>query len=222
MGDLVNSERHPDPQLLHQRFNAAIIRQNDALAEDIVSPLTVTLGDEFQGLLSSTIPAAQAARRIRLELMNEEIDCRFVVGAVNLKTPLNRDRAWNMMGPGFAGARERLDEKRSPNRYRFHFPTDNVLETLLEASGRSLTSIERGWSIAQRTDITKLLEGDSVADIARMRNVTVHNVYKIRSAGDFELYTVLWEAIYKALMQIDQRLELPGAEKWSTRSFTQL
>lgn len=220
MGDLVGSERHANPKNLHAQFNAAVDRQNEALNADMVSPLTITLGDEFQGLLSSLVAAAQAARGIRFELMRKNVDCRFVIGSIDLKTQVNQERAWNMMGPGFARARERLEEKRSPSRYRFSIQHEALLETMLEASGASLTAIERGWSEAQRDDIIKLLEGASVAEVARARNVSVHNIYKVRSAGDFDLYMIQWDAIHKALTELDRRYELPGADKWCKHSFT--
>ncbi|MBF7012859.1 SatD family protein [Novosphingobium resinovorum] len=220
MGELVGSERHADPRDLHARFNAAIDRQNKALAADMASPLTITLGDEFQGLFTSLVAAAQAAREIRFELLGKDIDCRFVIGSIDLRTPVNSRRAWNMMGPGFADARERLGEKRSASRYRFSFPQYGLLETLLEASGASLTAIERGWSQAQRGDIVKLLAGASVAEVANARNVSVHNVYKVQSAGDFELYVIQWAAIHKALAELDHRYRLPGADKWGAHSFT--
>lgn len=219
MGDLVGSERHANPNNLHAQFNAAINRQNQALGADMVSPLTITLGDEFQGLLSSLVAAAQVAREIRFELMRENIDCRFVIGSIDLKTQINHERAWNMMGPGFASARERLGEKRSPSRYRFSIQQDELLETMLEASGASLTAIERSWSEAQRDSIIKLLGGESVAQIARARNVSVHNVYKVRRAGDFELYVIQWDAIHKVLTELDHRYEMPGAKKWGMHSF---
>lgn len=220
MGDVVASERHPQPDTLHARFNAAVDKQNTALRTDMASPLTITLGDEFQGLLSSLVAAAQAARAIRFDLMQDAIDCRFVIGRVDLKTQVNPERAWNMMGPGFASARKKLNEKRGSSRYRFSLHPDALLETMLEASGASVTNIEREWSDLQRSDILRLLSGASVADIARVRNVSVHNVYKVRSAGDYELYTIQWHAIHEALSELDRRYALPGAETWSTHSFT--
>lgn len=220
MGDLVGSERHVDPIALHSKFNGAINRQNNALGMDVLSPLTITLGDEFQGLLSSFVAAALAAREIRFELMRDNIDCRFVIGSIDLKTQLNHERAWNMMGPGFANARARLGEKRALSRYRFSIQEDSLIETMLEASGASITAIERGWSDAQRDDIIKLLEGASVAEVAKLRHVSIHNVYKVRNAGDFELYVMQWAAIHKALTELDHRYKLPGANKWGTQSFT--
>lgn len=218
MGDLVRSERHASPEDLHARFNAAIDRQNRDCEDDLVSPLTITLGDEFQGLLTSLVAAAHVAREIRLELLGEAIDCRFAFGVVDLKTPLNTERAWNMMGPGLAGTRERLNEKRSASFYRFAIPEDGVLETMLEASGASLTAIERSWTDVQRSDIAALLKGARPAEIAKRRNVSVHNVYKVRGSGDFDLYVIHWNAVQAALAALDKRHQMQGAEKWSTRS----
>ncbi len=217
MGDIVGSERHRDARALHRRFNAAIDRANRTFADAIVSPLTVTLGDEFQGLLTSLVAAVEVARDIRFELLGEDIDCRFVVGKVEPETDINPERAWNMMGPGFADARARLGEKRSPNRYRFSIADDALLETMLEASGASLSAIERNWSAAQREDIARLLNGVTVAEIAEARGVGVQSIYKVRSAGDYALYTTQWNAVHRALAELDRRYDLPGAEPWRTR-----
>lgn len=212
MGDLVDSEGYADHAKLHGAFNAAIERQNARLVYDLMSPLTITLGDEFQGLLSSLVAAAWTAQQIRFDLMRQDIDCRFVIGLVDLKTPLNPERAWNMMGPGFAAARERLGEKRSSSRYRFSIPQDALLETLLEAIGGSVSAIERGWSVAQRDVIIALSEGASVAEVAQVRDVGIPNVYKVRSAGDYDRYLTEWDAVHTALAELDLRYGLVGAD----------
>lgn len=213
MGDLVDSEGHADPGQLHIAFNAAIERQNARLVDNVMSPLTITLGDEFQGLLTSLVAAAQAAQDVRFDLMRQDIDCRFVVGVVDLKTPINSQRAWNMMGPGFAAARERLGEKRSPSRYRFSIPQDALLETLLEAIGASLSAIERGWSAAQRDVVIALSDGASVADVAQARDVGIPNVYKVRSAGEYDRYRTEWGAVRTALAELDLRYGLGRADR---------
>lgn len=68
-------------------------------------------------------------RNLRLQLMNEGIDCRFVIGRVDLETPLNPGKAWNMMGPGLSRARDKLNEKRAGSLYRFSIGQDPLLET---------------------------------------------------------------------------------------------
>lgn len=203
MGDLVRSEASPSPDALHRAFNAAVATANDHAGNALVSPLTITLGDEFQGLLSSLTEAARLVRHLRFALLAEGIDCRFVIGQARIETPVNREKAWNMMGPGLARARETLDEKTPGLTYRFTLMDAPLTERLLEAVGAGLAVIERDWTDRQREDIEALLAGQSVEEIAGERGVTVHSVYKVRAAGDYDAYTMQWAAVEAALGAID-------------------
>ncbi|MFD2783785.1 SatD family protein [Novosphingobium pokkalii] len=49
MGDIVNSSDAPSANGLHRTFNMAVEEANRRHAKDILSRLTITLGDEFQG-----------------------------------------------------------------------------------------------------------------------------------------------------------------------------
>src|SRR5690349_14705463 len=102
MGDIVGSQRASSVKTVHRAFNKAIDRANAAHADRIASPLTITLGDEFQGLLTACAHAWDVAVALRLELLVVGIPCRFVVGIARLETPLNTKEAWNMMGSGLA------------------------------------------------------------------------------------------------------------------------
>lgn len=203
MGDIVGSESATSVERLHDIFNDTIDRSNRARHDVLASPLTITLGDEFQGLTSTLRDAAALARDIRLELLVERFDCRFAIGVAKLETPLNADRAWNMMAPGLARTREKLNEKRTNTLYRFSFPEHPAVETLLEALGAGLTSIERRWTMQQLHDISESLRGRTPAEIARRRNVSAHSVYKVRSTGEFELYHLQWHAMIEALGVLD-------------------
>lgn len=203
MGDLVSSERAHPPEYLYDRFNAAINQQNTAFKASLASPLTITLGDEFQGLTISLATALLVARALRFQLLSDGIECRFAIGLVEPKTPVNTDRAWNMMGPGLARTRKKLNEKRAQSLYRFAVTDDALLETALEALGAGVTMIERRWTDQQRQDITALLAGASAADIANQRNVSVHSIYKVRASGDFDTYTMQSHAIQDILAHID-------------------
>ena len=142
-------------------------------------------------------------RHLRFALLAEGIDCRFVIGQARIETPVNREKAWNMMGPGLARARETLDEKTPGLTYRFTLMDAPLTERLLEAVGAGLAVIERDWTDRQREDIEALLAGQSVEKIAGERGVTVHSVYKVRAAGDYDAYTMQWAAVEAALDAID-------------------
>lgn len=203
MGDLVGSEIVHSTEQLHISFNAAIDRVNRSSNQQLASPLTITLGDEFQGLVTSLRKALPIVRAVRFDLLKDGIDCRFAIGVVELRSPLNRQRAWNMMGPGLSRTRAKLEEKRAGSLYRFAIGEDQVMETVLDALGTGLTSIERRWTAQQRQDIIARLAGATTQEIASHRNVSIHSVYKVRAAGDFDAYTVQWHAIGEMLAQID-------------------
>lgn len=208
MGDLVGSEAKRADRL-NESFNAAVGRINESESEFLKSPLTITLGDEFHGLASSLSQGSAIMRKLRLAMMDEGMDCRFVLGLANIETPINADRAWNMMGPGLARARAKLDEKRDTGLYRFSLTSDPPTETLIDALGIGVTAIERRWTRRQRQTIGAAIAGASVADIARQENITVHSVYKVRGAGGHDAYVAQWRAIDEALACHDREHGLP-------------
>jgi hypothetical protein len=205
MGDLVSSESSKDVSATHRRFNLAVDQANAAYPR-LVSPLTITLGDEFQGLASQLSSAINVVRYMRFDLLDAGIDCRFVVGQVRIETPVNRDKAWNMMGPGLSRAREMLGRKRDTSLYLFSLPNHHLLEHNLNAIGAGLTTIERRWTDRQREDVLASLGGATAEEIARKRNVAVHSVYKVRAAGQFDAYSVQWAAIDNTLATLDMEL----------------
>ncbi|WP_300592925.1 SatD family protein [Erythrobacter sp.] len=207
MGDIVGSEAAASPSQLHDILNKVVTQQNKHHASTIASPLTITLGDEFQGLVETLADGVTLMRTIRLELLKQGVECRFALGLARLETPINRKRAWNMMGPGLADTRAILDEKRSDNLYRFFIPNRPAIQLALEALGATLTAIEKGWTKQQLNDITQLLGGLSVDEVARHRQVSAHSVYKVRSSGNFDLYARQWNAIVELLKSIDKGLE---------------
>jgi hypothetical protein len=205
MGDLVGSEAAGSAEQLHISFNQAIRRQNLKWKEDVAAPLTITLGDEFQGLFPSLVKAGRVLRDLRLELLSQNTDCRFALGTVELRSPLNPKNAWNMMGAGLARTREALNERLPGTRYRFVFHDHPDLERLLEALGAALTLVETGWTRQQMLDVHASLSGLSAAEIAKKRNVSVHSVYKVRSSGNFDTYLLQWDALQKTFEVLDER-----------------
>src|SRR4051794_24660165 len=110
MGDLIESEAAADVARLHMTFNRAIHHMNERTAESLVSPLTITLGDEFQGLFKTLSGGLRTMRQLRFELLAQHVPCRFALGVARLETPVATESAWNMMGPGLAQTRAKLSE----------------------------------------------------------------------------------------------------------------
>lgn len=203
MGDLVQSQRAVSTRALHTLFNDQIVSANTTFKGALLSPLTITLGDEFQGIVRSAKQAAEMARHMRLAMIASGLSCRFVVGLVALQTPLNQQNAWNMMGPGLAEARKALNNKEKGVFYRFSLPHLPITEQMLNALGTGISVIEEGWKDQQREDITQLVNQRSALEIAEERQVSRSAIYINTGAGHYKAYTTQWDAIFQTLSAIE-------------------
>ena len=201
MGDIIGSEKMARGHL-HDRFNSAVKAVNSEYGALLLSPLTITLGDEFQGMLPSSAKAFRIANTLRLRLLFEAVPCRFVVGQVDIQTPINREIAWNMLGDGLAEARERLNRKQDTNAYRFSLLRAEegeplgAQQRLLDAFGSVLSQTEDGWSDKQLETIRLWLSFDGDAEkVAGARNVTKRSVYYTLETAGWETYRERCEAL---------------------------
>ena len=209
MGDLVGSERARSVKAIHRAFNKTIGAANERHAEIIESPLTITLGDEFQGLLRTLQNAWSVASELRLGLLAANVSCRFVIGTTQLETPVNIKEAWNMMGSGLAAAREKLNDKRTSNAYRFSLPGEPILESLLDAVGDSLTEVEIGWTTTQLEYYSKVRGGSRTnAKTAQSLRVAPRSLYKVLRAARAEFHRRQSAIIGRALAGLDERFGL--------------
>lgn len=210
MGDLVDSEGAQSRARLHRLFNAAIDRENER-SQGIVSPLTITLGDEFQGLALSFRDALEIAQRIRVRLLTDNVECRFAIGLVSLASPLNTTNAWNMLGPGLADTRDRLNEKSDDSAYRFFLPSrrDQLLARLMDGIARALTSTERNWTDRQRAIVWgSVVEEESAKVLSEAFGGTSRNIYKLREAARIEAYLQWWADLDAAARHLDMEHDL--------------
>jgi hypothetical protein len=109
MADVVKSSRR-DANALMKDFAETVEKVNGLNKKQILSPLTITLGDEFQGVIKSL----EGALKIVLDLeeltlaTRQSFRLRYVILEGEIQTPLNRQKAYGMLGPGLTEARQRL------------------------------------------------------------------------------------------------------------------
>ena len=111
MGDIVGSS-NADQIILQQNFAKLISKVNEDYSASFESPLTITLGDEFQGIVRSAKEAAEvviALEEYRWDL-EVEILIRYSLGFGEISTPINSKIAYGMLGPGLTEVREALTE----------------------------------------------------------------------------------------------------------------
>ena len=205
MGDIINSREAVDPAALQAAFAAEIAALNAGHENRIVSPMTVTLGDEFQGLFAALSDGFTVLHALKLRLMRAGVACRFVLGEAEIETPINRERAWGMMGPGLADARAVLSEKSADTQYRFSLIRHPEIGALLDEIGYSLTEIEAGWSEVQaRYVLSRFLEPEkTIAALAEENAVSQSNVYERLKDAKFKTYRRKLAAVANMLTYLD-------------------
>jgi hypothetical protein len=209
MGDIVGSESAPSLKAVHRSFNAAIDSANDRHAANIASPLTITLGDEFQGLLMGLAHAWQVAAELRTRLLFARISCRFLIGVAQLDTPLNTKKAWNMMGAGLSAARDKLNDKRVQNAYRFSLPDDPITESLLDAVGDTITQVELQWTATQLRYYAKSRDWQRTQEqLAKSLGVGPRSLYKVLRAARADFHRRQSDVLRSALRGLDERYGL--------------
>ncbi|SDD23123.1 SatD family (SatD) [Algoriphagus faecimaris] len=111
MGDIIDS-RKENAVLLQQEFAKLIDQINQDFADDLLSPLTITLGDEFQCVVKNLKALVEIL--IKLEEQKWSLNCpvnlRYSLGYGEISTPINSEIAYGMIGSGLMKVRESLTE----------------------------------------------------------------------------------------------------------------
>lgn len=212
MGDIVGSRDVNSEVELYRNFNEAIIVANKEYKNIIVSPLTVTLGDEFQGLTNNLTDSFTMANKLRVDFLKRNINMRFVIGDSEIdSTIINKKNSWNMLGKGLAEARELLNDKRLKNSYRFNFLKKknielmNLLEDMVNTLGESMTKIEQKWNSNQITTIIEYRkQGYNRMKVAEKLGRNRSSLYKSLKSAQVSLYELQIESIISALEYIDK------------------
>lgn len=113
MADIIGS-RGIRPDSLMTDFKSLVTVVNRRLRKRLLSPLTITLGDEFQGVAVDLEAACSVLLEMEAGRVGKGYDfgLRYVIHYGDIGTPLNRRRAHEMLGKGLTDARTMLSMAR--------------------------------------------------------------------------------------------------------------
>lgn len=159
MADIVGSSKRKGKALMND-FKIAVAWVNKRDKSHIASPLTITLGDEFQGVVKNTHSALQIVFDLEQYLMRQEnpFKLRYVIHEGKIETKLNRKNAYEMLGPGLTHAREELVAlKSSRNRFKISLK-DEAVSTKLMLGMIIYQGIVDRWTTAQQKVVSVFWE----------------------------------------------------------------
>lgn len=128
MADVVASGKKDQKQLMKD-FKKLITEINESYANDILSPLTITLGDEFQCVLKDLAVSIQIILHLEEAIIHQKMNfqLRYILNQGNIETPINKAIAYEMLGSGLTEARQKLTDAKQ-HKQRFLITIDNKFQ----------------------------------------------------------------------------------------------
>lgn len=179
IGDVISSrivEKRNDLQnKLRDIFNDL---NNSAYTNHLVSPYTITLGDEFQAVYQKADHLFLDSIRILEKTLPQKI--RFSFGIGDISTNINREQSIGMDGSAFYYAREgisNLKDQRGNYKFNIYGLDDPELEKLLNNVLYIFSNLLEGWNKNRYFILRSTMEGKAVKDIAKELKLTETATY---------------------------------------------
>ena len=209
MGDLTRSSDAPSQEVA-AKLEHVVGEVNEAFAPDILSPLTVTLGDEFQGIAKSAEAAASmilAFEHAWIKRRVPDLHYSWVWGPI--ATDINPDIAHGMMGPGLTEARSMLTRKdRDREKVQVSLADRPEDGETLQNVFLGLTGISGRWKEKDFALVGDLLETSDIAKVAARHDRDKSSVYRRRETLMIEPYQALTRALLTLASQVDRETGL--------------
>lgn len=181
MGDVTASRKYNSAVV--QKYLAEVVRAaNAAFAGRLLSPLTITLGDEFQGIANTTGTLVDLAFWFQTRCLEAQLpfDLHYSMVEGEVETVINRDIAHGMIGPALTRARELLTRK-DRNRPKYQIVIrDETSGLVLHRLFSVLEALERRWKRKDDLFIAALLSGDGNQRLGERFDMDRSQVWKRR------------------------------------------
>jgi len=161
--------------------------------DSIVSPYTITLGDEFQAVYHS---ADHFFRHIWFVISSvHPLEIRWSAALGGISTPINREQAIGMDGPAFHRARDGMEILKR-NNLLFHISTDDaVFDEMANNALNIISSQVRSWKLNRIKILHTLYAGRDVKETARTLGISEVAVYKNINAGSLNAIKAFTDAL---------------------------
>ncbi|WP_375583501.1 SatD family protein [Cyclobacterium xiamenense] len=159
MADIIGSGESSDLSKLARSFADLVEKCNTANQKELISPLTITLGDEFQGIARSECSIYKIITWIEENKwrVDVEIPLRYTVELGVIETEINTEIAYGMMGPALTEARESMITLKDKGEF-LALGGDIEDKELKQIQFNLYLSYVRNWHWRDKVLISNLLE----------------------------------------------------------------
>jgi hypothetical protein len=154
MCDVVKS-RNKDQKQLIKELKQTVLFINRKYSKDILSPLTITLGDEFQGIIKNVESGLSIIIEIEEYIIKKKFDfkLRYVFNVGDIDTQINAKVAHEMLGVGLTETRTKLNQLKSTDNRINVSMGDEIISSVINNSFVVLDNIINKWDIEDDYEI---------------------------------------------------------------------
>lgn len=162
IGDLVASRSIPAREKFQKQFAQVLSSINESFKPSIASQFTVTVGDEFQGLLSEASQICRMMDSVITRLYPVKV--RFGIGIGTMSTEIDPTKSLGADGPAFWAARKAIEYIHENSDYGSSraclFSAGLSQSRLINASLAANGLILDGWRGTQMAVLKALVDSD--------------------------------------------------------------
>jgi hypothetical protein len=217
MADIIGSGNHEGYALMKD-FKEIIDSINKENKKRLLSPLTITLGDEFQGIARSLQDSISLIIKIEEKIVHlqKNIKLRYVLNHGFIDTDINPDIAYGMLGDGLTHARQLLESSKSERRDRFNISLENndYLAEVLDLAFVGFQAIIDDWRLKDFELISSFLtfKGDYKM-VAKEINKDNSSVFRRRDSLQIKEYFSSRRLLFNLTKSMNSKNLMPISEE---------
>jgi len=178
--DVKGSRDFEDRAALQESLKAAMARVNEEFAPHLVVPFSITIGDEWQGVLRSPAESYDVAQAFARAL--EGVSVVFGIGEGEIATPI-AERSAEMDGEAFHRSREALEKTKTDGKSIAFCTVDAEADKLVNALCAALELVNRHWTDKQRKAVALFRKYGHQRKVSELLGVTESHVSQTLSAA---------------------------------------
>ncbi|NKI32289.1 SatD family protein [Croceivirga thetidis] len=201
MADIISSSQIDKRKDFMKDFRKLIDQTNQNFKEKILSPLTITLGDEFQGVVADTITLIKMLFFMEEQIITKKYPFKLRYSAIygEIDTEINTVIAHEMYGSGLTQAREALKTTKETGDNYFidlNTPQDHQLELCLKL----YQSIKSEWKTSEYDIIAAFLQYNDYKDLEKIGLYkTRSGAWKKRKSLRMEEYNIIKQLVFNII-----------------------
>ncbi len=196
MADVKDSRLKKGNKLMND-LKSVVSKTSAEYKSSFVSPITITLGDEFQSIVKSLSEGIDIVFNMEEYRIQNQIDfeLRYVIYQGEIDTTLNTKIAHEMVGEGLTNARESLQELKKKNQNYYVYLDNQTKSKYLNQLFFLYHSEVKDWRKKDYEVISYFLAGKDYRQIAEIISRDASSVWRKERTLKMKEYFTLKELI---------------------------